>query len=951
MIVLLQLMMRLVVEEDSFLRRVAESCAERGSFDKLSKMKDALDSISAGYLETDALFNSFINSTLTRDPEPGKSPLAPAFQDLHEKKKSKDLDQDKAIYRNDDRSSPEDRLRTSSDAVVIGHDTVQVDSLGKLEFSQLQTEKQAGKSGSPKGFLFNFRDRNSEFSEVSSTNSQMLLPSSFNSWRNASPGIAALKEMTPPTRTTFLREPSPKQRQPRDVLRRTLSHDSSSSLLRPHHLPSPAIEKSPKRRMKKSSDNGENGDRGYESDTAACSDISSSGYVGSESSVLGEDVYSSFEKNDGKKSWQSDDDDAITGGMAVGIKSPLKQTRGSNGQMSRKSLDSRRKSSKDHENDKSSVIAEGHGDSLELPDCRESGKIIAHIRSMSPTSPSSSSRPTLDRTNGKKSLRLTSKKRLAETMKKKSASAHVRRSLTMKMATEPEAGRRATDYDSGKRKVELGLDRGATGFLQYMDETEEQEVTIETPPKFGNPMYGQKKKSSSMTHILRDSEGWKALAEVETVGDPKKTMTASTCGQPEKEGGRGSRIRHKSCRTGERGKDAALFGSRISPHPPLQQVSSTVPSLAAIYKNCDAFDSFAQNSTRSTPNPNSFPDELAEIAHHSDTEAPMQPPTSSERLSAPVAMVDDISPEMMYCSEVVMQEPVGNPGAASSHSVSAPPLNAVIAPATPDAVLEARKGAGPLSAKTFDHNDMTSTDFPSDVCAYTTTLEMGGLGDVEMYKSELDAAGLVDRNESTSPVQSKTDGYSTPDFSAYGAEGVPIACSEKITSEPSNKGREEEDAKESEKKAEKKQEGYEEYDVGVGNWDKRFCDAILRLEAFEGVKGGGSDLKQQIRGYWNLYYLTEDFVHTAKKYGKIIISEHFLPDNKKTIRPCQVGGTAGGDKYIVHNILFKFAIDSNGLYNDGNSFVFNQPQIGIFPRLLSTDFKLSVYCKNFLFLL
>ena len=27
-----------------------------------------------------------------------------------------------------------------------------------------------------------------------------------------------------------------------------------------------------------------------------------------------------------------------------------------------------------------------------------------------------------------------------------------------------------------------------------------------------------------------------------------------------------------------------------------------------------------------------------------------------------------------------------------------------------------------------------------------------------------------------------------------------------------------------------------------------------------------------------------------------------------------LGGVAGGEKYIVHNILFKFALDSFGLY-------------------------------------
>ena len=58
----------------------------------------------------------------------------------------------------------------------------------------------------------------------------------------------------------------------------------------------------------------------------------------------------------------------------------------------------------------------------------------------------------------------------------------------------------------------------------------------------------------------------------------------------------------------------------------------------------------------------------------------------------------------------------------------------------------------------------------------------------------------------------------------------------------------------------------------------------------------------------------QDFIYSARAYGKIIISEAFLPDDQKTIRPSLVGGQAGGDKYIVHNILFKFAVDSKKFY-------------------------------------
>jgi hypothetical protein len=43
----------------------------------------------------------------------------------------------------------------------------------------------------------------------------------------------------------------------------------------------------------------------------------------------------------------------------------------------------------------------------------------------------------------------------------------------------------------------------------------------------------------------------------------------------------------------------------------------------------------------------------------------------------------------------------------------------------------------------------------------------------------------------------------------------------------------------------------------------------------------------------------------AKTYGHIIISEVALPDEKKTIKPIDIGGLAGGQKYRIQNILFK----------------------------------------------
>jgi len=58
--------------------------------------------------------------------------------------------------------------------------------------------------------------------------------------------------------------------------------------------------------------------------------------------------------------------------------------------------------------------------------------------------------------------------------------------------------------------------------------------------------------------------------------------------------------------------------------------------------------------------------------------------------------------------------------------------------------------------------------------------------------------------------------------------------------------------------------------------------------------------------------LAQDFNFMANSYAKIIISEVGIPHNKKTIKPIDIGGQAGGEKYLVNSILFKFAVDING---------------------------------------
>ena len=71
----------------------------------------------------------------------------------------------------------------------------------------------------------------------------------------------------------------------------------------------------------------------------------------------------------------------------------------------------------------------------------------------------------------------------------------------------------------------------------------------------------------------------------------------------------------------------------------------------------------------------------------------------------------------------------------------------------------------------------------------------------------------------------------------------------------------------------------------------------------------------RLKAYEKLRDLTSDFNDSAKKYAKIIISEVRLPDEAKTIKPVYtIPGLAGGKKFIIHQILFKFAVDTNGMY-------------------------------------
>jgi len=94
---------------------------------------------------------------------------------------------------------------------------------------------------------------------------------------------------------------------------------------------------------------------------------------------------------------------------------------------------------------------------------------------------------------------------------------------------------------------------------------------------------------------------------------------------------------------------------------------------------------------------------------------------------------------------------------------------------------------------------------------------------------------------------------------------------------------------------------------GRGDWNSRFQELVEMMNSFK----PSTPAAIRAKAVAELHALSQDFVTTATAYGRIIISERFLTD--KTIRPINIGGVAGGEKFLVHNILFKFAVDSAGL--------------------------------------
>lgn len=95
-----------------------------------------------------------------------------------------------------------------------------------------------------------------------------------------------------------------------------------------------------------------------------------------------------------------------------------------------------------------------------------------------------------------------------------------------------------------------------------------------------------------------------------------------------------------------------------------------------------------------------------------------------------------------------------------------------------------------------------------------------------------------------------------------------------------------------------------------GEWNELFMLALA--------------MEDSVEKYNKLSQLTTDFIAICQSYGKVIISEFFLPEKYKTLQTQSLGGVHGGSKFVVSGILFKLAQDTKLLkaYSDSSKSVY-----------------------------
>lgn len=94
------------------------------------------------------------------------------------------------------------------------------------------------------------------------------------------------------------------------------------------------------------------------------------------------------------------------------------------------------------------------------------------------------------------------------------------------------------------------------------------------------------------------------------------------------------------------------------------------------------------------------------------------------------------------------------------------------------------------------------------------------------------------------------------------------------------------------------------------DWNAEFQSAVDDVNSLT----MNHSYEKRITAYSKLGKLYQNFIDTATLYGKILISERYLPEECRTFKSCNIGGIAGGEKFLVQNILFKICTDHYGVF-------------------------------------
>jgi hypothetical protein len=116
---------------------------------------------------------------------------------------------------------------------------------------------------------------------------------------------------------------------------------------------------------------------------------------------------------------------------------------------------------------------------------------------------------------------------------------------------------------------------------------------------------------------------------------------------------------------------------------------------------------------------------------------------------------------------------------------------------------------------------------------------------------------------------------------------------------------------------------YDEELTGISadndHWNTRyqvrsFIQLLCSSQSQEIMSKPENTPNEKLEKYTLLYGLNKDFIASATAYAKTIISEYFLVDELKSIHLQQIGGYAGGKKFLWRGILFKLAYGEWGPY-------------------------------------